>query len=37
MFAKDMNIADFDPELWQAMQAEVSRQEMHIELILIWT
>jgi glycine hydroxymethyltransferase len=33
MFAKDMNIADFDPDLWTAMQAEVGRQEMHVELI----
>ncbi len=28
-----MNIADFDPELWQAMEDEVTRQEEHIELI----
>lgn len=28
-----MNIADFDAELWQAMQSEVVRQEEHIELI----
>jgi glycine hydroxymethyltransferase len=33
MFAKNQNIADFDAELWQSMQAEVSRQELHIELI----
>ena len=33
MFSKDMNIADFDPELWAAMQAEEKRQEDHIELI----
>lgn len=33
MFTKDMSIADFDPELWAAMQAEVVRQEEHIELI----
>ena len=33
MFSKSMNIADFDPELWAAMQDEVSRQEDHIELI----
>jgi glycine hydroxymethyltransferase len=28
-----MTIADFDPELWQAMQNELKRQEDHIELI----
>ena len=33
MFSKSMNIADFDPELWAAMQDEESRQEDHIELI----
>jgi len=33
MFTKEMNIADFDAELWQAMQSEVVRQEEHIELI----
>ncbi len=33
MFSRDMNIADFDPELWTAMQAEDARQEHHIELI----
>ena len=33
MFSKSMNIAEFDPELWAAMQDEVSRQEDHIELI----
>ncbi|QQD23263.1 aminotransferase class I/II-fold pyridoxal phosphate-dependent enzyme [Venatoribacter cucullus] len=33
MFSRDMNIADFDPELWAAMQAEDARQEHHIELI----
>ena len=33
MFKKDMNIADFDPALWEAMQAEEVRQEEHIELI----
>nr|MCU0974444.1 serine hydroxymethyltransferase [Burkholderiales bacterium] len=26
-------IAAFDPDLWGAMQAEVKRQEDHIELI----
>ncbi len=33
MFSKSMNIADFDPDLWTAMQDEVTRQEDHIELI----
>lgn len=33
MFAKSMTIADFDKELWSAIQAEVRRQEDHIELI----
>lgn len=33
MLTRDMNIADFDAELWQAMQDEVARQEAHIELI----
>ena len=33
MFSRDMNIADFDPELWSAMNAEDARQEHHIELI----
>lgn len=33
MFSKDMNIADFDADLWSAMQAEAERQEEHIELI----
>ena len=33
MFSKTMNIADFDPELWDAMQKEEVRQEEHIELI----
>lgn len=33
MFSKSMNIADFDPDLWGAMQEEVTRQEDHIELI----
>jgi glycine hydroxymethyltransferase len=28
-----MNIADFDPELWQAMENEAVRQEEHLELI----
>jgi len=33
MFSKDMKIEGFDDELWSAMQAEVQRQEEHIELI----
>ena len=33
MFSRDMNIADFDPALWQALEAERRRQETHIELI----
>ncbi|MFP8965501.1 serine hydroxymethyltransferase [Pokkaliibacter sp. CJK22405] len=33
MFSKDQTIADFDSELWAAMQAEEQRQEDHIELI----
>ncbi len=33
MFSKSMNIADFDPELWESMVAEEQRQEDHIELI----
>jgi glycine hydroxymethyltransferase len=33
MLTRDMNIADFDPELWQSMTDETVRQEEHIELI----
>lgn len=33
MLPREMNIADFDPELASAMQKEVTRQEQHIELI----
>ncbi len=33
MFSKDMTLAGYDDELWEAMQAEVVRQEEHIELI----
>ena len=33
MFNRDMRIAGFDDELWNAMQAEEKRQEAHIELI----
>ena len=33
MFSSKDNIADFDPELWEAIQNEEQRQEEHIELI----
>ncbi|ART83202.1 serine hydroxymethyltransferase [Oceanisphaera profunda] len=33
MLKRDMNIADYDPQLWQAMCDETQRQEEHIELI----
>ena len=33
MLKRNMNIADFDPELYQAIQNENQRQEHHIELI----
>ncbi|MGL6012711.1 MAG: serine hydroxymethyltransferase [Shewanella oncorhynchi] len=33
MLKKDMNIADYDPELFNAIQNETLRQEEHIELI----
>ncbi|MGR8918056.1 MAG: serine hydroxymethyltransferase [Gammaproteobacteria bacterium] len=33
MFRRDMSIAEFDPELWTALEAERERQETHIELI----
>ena len=33
MFSKDMIIAGFDDQLWQAIQNEERRQEDHIELI----
>ena len=33
MFSKNMTIAGFDDELWQAIQHENERQEQHIELI----
>jgi len=33
MYSKDLNIADFDAELWQSIQGEVQRQEEHLELI----
>lgn len=33
MFAKSMTIAGYDPELADAINAEVRRQEDHVELI----
>lgn len=33
MLTRDMNIADFDPELWASIEKETRRQEQHIELI----
>ena len=33
MFSRNMTIAEFDQELWAAMQGECRRQEEHIELI----
>ena len=33
MFTKDMTIAEFDQDLWTAINAEQLRQEEHIELI----
>ncbi len=33
MFSKEMKIAGFDDELWDAMEKEAQRQEDHIELI----
>ncbi|TVP57134.1 MAG: serine hydroxymethyltransferase [Halomonadaceae bacterium] len=33
MFTRDMTIAGYDDEVWTAMEAEVVRQEDHIELI----
>jgi glycine hydroxymethyltransferase len=33
MFDKKLSVADFDPELWAAIQDEERRQEEHIELI----
>ncbi|MFT5674140.1 MAG: glycine hydroxymethyltransferase [Paraglaciecola sp.] len=33
MLTRDMNIADFDPELARAIELENQRQEQHIELI----
>ncbi|EKE72396.1 serine hydroxymethyltransferase [Gallaecimonas xiamenensis] len=33
MLDSKLSIAEFDPELWEAMQQEVRRQEEHVELI----
>lgn len=33
MLKREMNIADYDAELWAAIQKENVRQEEHIELI----
>ena len=33
MFEKSMQISDYDPELWGAIQDEERRQEEHVELI----
>lgn len=33
MFSKGMEISGFDDELWEAIQAELNRQEDHVELI----
>ena len=33
MLKRDMNIADYDPALWEAITGETLRQEEHIELI----
>jgi glycine hydroxymethyltransferase len=33
MYGKNMKIADFDADLWHALQGELQRQEDHIELI----
>jgi len=33
MFDTDTTLADFDPELWDAIEGEAHRQEQHIELI----
>lgn len=33
MLKRDMNIADYDPVLWQSIVDETERQEQHIELI----
>ena len=33
MFNKQMTIADYDQELWDAIKGEEQRQEDHLELI----
>lgn len=33
MYPANMHIANFDPELWSAMEKEAERQEEHLELI----
>ena len=33
MLKRDMTIANYDPQLWQAITDETRRQEEHIELI----
>lgn len=33
MFSKTSSLADLDPEIWRAIQAEEQRQEDHLELI----
>lgn len=33
MFTRDMKIAGYDDDVWNAMEAEIQRQEDHIELI----
>jgi len=33
MFERDLCVENFDPELWASVEAEVERQEDHIELI----
>jgi glycine hydroxymethyltransferase len=33
LYTQTLSIANFDPALWEAMQAEAKRQEVHIELI----
>ena len=33
MFDPHLNVPDFDPELWEAIQGELQRQEDHVELI----
>ena len=33
MLRRDLKIAEFDPELWEAITEENTRQEEHIELI----